>query len=214
MIGVLGGTFDPIHFGHLRPALEIHEQLQLDQLHFVPSNIPPHRAAPAIPARHRLAMLEHAIAGVPGFRADRRELDRPGPSYTVDTLRDLRAEFGPDIPLVLILGMDAFAGLHTWNRWREIPRLAHVLAAHRPGSELATDAPFCREMVLAEAPADLRGRACGRVFFQGVTQLDISATRIRADLRRGLSPRYLLPDAVGAYIIEHGLYRTATEDPS
>jgi nicotinate-nucleotide adenylyltransferase len=212
VIGVLGGTFDPIHFGHLRPALEIHEHLRLDALHFVPCNVPPHRKAPATAAEHRLAMVAEGIAGVPGFRADRRELDRAGPSYTVDTLHALRAEFGPQCPLVLIMGTDAFAGLQTWNRWQEIPHLAHVLVAHRPGSAPTTVVPFEAVAEIAASADALRQRPYGRIFFQAVTQLAISATGIRACLRSGRSPRYLLPDAVGRYINEHGLYRTDTEE--
>ncbi|AGA34163.1 Nicotinate-nucleotide adenylyltransferase [Thioalkalivibrio nitratireducens DSM 14787] len=212
MIGVLGGTFDPIHFGHLRPALEVHEQLRLDELRFVPCHVPPHREEPATPARHRLAMVERAVAGVPGFRADRRELDRAGPSYTVDTLRDLRAEIGPQAPLVLIMGMDAFSGLHTWHRWRAIPALAHVVVAHRPGAETPPGTAFRRVADIAPDPEPLRNRPCGLFHFQPVTQLDISATAIRGVLQTGRSARYLLPDSVCAYIDEHGLYPVITRE--
>lgn len=213
MIGVLGGTFDPIHFGHLRPALELHERLALAELRFIPCHVPPHRTAPDTPARHRLAMVRLAIAGVAGFRVDSRELDRPGPSYTVDTLRELRAEIGPEGPLLLVMGMDAFAGLHTWHRWDEIPALAHVVVAHRPGSAVAPDTGYLAMARVAESPEILRGRPAGLVFCQPVTQLDISATAIRECLRAGRSPRYLLPDAVCRYIAEQGLYRPHTEEP-
>jgi nicotinate-nucleotide adenylyltransferase len=213
VIGVLGGTFDPIHFGHLRPALEVYELLALAELRFIPCHVPPHRAAPDTPARHRLAMVGLAIAGVAGFRVDRRELDRTGPSYTVDTLRELREEIGAECPLLLIMGMDAFAGLHTWHRWDEIPALAHVVVAHRPGSTAAPDAPYLGLAPAAESPEILRGRPAGLVFFQPVTQLDISATSIRECLRAGHSPRYLLPDAVCRYIAEQGLYGPHTEEP-
>ncbi|AHE99197.1 nicotinate-nucleotide adenylyltransferase [Thioalkalivibrio paradoxus] len=213
MIGVLGGTFDPIHFGHLRPALEVHEQLALQELRFIPCHVPPHRAAPATPARHRLAMVEHAVAGVPGFRVDRRELDRPGPSYTVETLHDLRTEIGSEAPLVLIMGMDAFAGLHTWHRWRELPALAHLVVAHRPGATTPPDAAFRGIARVAADPEPLRTRPAGWIHFQPVTQLDISATAIRNALQAGRSPRYLLPDDVHAYIDEHGLYRAIASEP-
>ncbi|MCA1790568.1 MAG: nicotinate-nucleotide adenylyltransferase [Thioalkalivibrio sp.] len=213
MIGVLGGTFDPIHFGHLRPALEVHECLGLCELRFIPSHEPPHRGAPAAAARHRLAMVERAIAGVPGFMVDSRELDRSGPSYTVDTLRSLRDEIGSDRPLLLIMGLDAFAGLDTWHRWREIPALAHVVVARRPGSSIPKHAAYLERAAATESPSALEDRAAGLVLFQPVTQLDISATDIRKRLRAGHSPRYLLPDSVRRYINEHDLYQPDTEDP-
>lgn len=213
VIGVLGGTFDPIHFGHLRPALDVHERLGLRDLRFIPCNVPPHRGAPVAAAEHRLAMVERAIAGVPGFRVDSRELNRPGPSYTVDTLRSLRGEIGPDAPLLLIMGLDAFAGLDTWHRWREIPSLAHVVVAHRPGSSLPEHAAYLELAPVTESCPALEDRASGLVVFQSVTQLDISATDIRERLRAGRSPRYLLPDSVRHYITEHDLYQPDTEDP-
>ena len=213
MIGVLGGTFDPIHFGHLRPALEVHESLGLQKLLFIPSHVPPHRGAPAAAAGHRLAMVERAIAGVPGFRVDSRELDRSGPSYTVDTLRALRGEIGAERPLLLIMGLDAFAGLGTWHRWREIPTLAHVVVAHRPGSTMPEDAAYLDLAPATESRSALADKASGLVSFQSVTQLDISATDIRERLGAGRSPRYLLPDSVWHYITEHHLYRTNPEDP-
>ena len=213
MIGVLGGTFDPIHFGHLRPALEVHESLGLQELLFIPSHVPPHRGAPAAAAGHRLAMVERAIAGVPGFRVDSRELDRSGPSYTVDTLRVLRGEIGAECPLLLIMGLDAFAGLDTWHRWREIPTLAHVVVARRPGSTVPEDAAYLELAPATESRLALAGKASGLVSFQSVTQLDISATDIRERLGAGRSPRYLLPDSVWRYITEHQLYQTNSEDP-
>lgn len=207
MIGVLGGTFDPVHHGHLRPALEIYEALGLSELRLVPCRIPPHRAPPEAAAHHRLAMVERAIAGVPGFRSDARELSRPGPSFTVDTLVDLRAEIGAECPLVLIMGTDAFAGLHGWHRWSEITRLAHVAVAHRPGAAPAAGSPYLELAPATDAAAALRAAAGGRVFFQPVTQLDISATGIRERLHAGRSVRFLLPGSVGRYIFEHRLYR-------
>lgn len=213
VIGVLGGTFDPIHFGHLRPALEVHECLGLRELRFIPSHVPPHRGAPVAAAGHRLAMVERAIAGVPGFTVDSRELDRPGPSYTVDTLRSLRNEIGSDGPLLLIMGLDAFASLDTWHRWREIPELAHIVVARRPGSSIPEHAAYLELAAVAESRSALEDRASGLVFFQSVTQLDISATGIREYLQAGRSPRFLLPDSVRRYINEHDLYQPDTEDP-
>lgn len=207
MIGILGGTFDPIHYGHLRPALEVCEALDLGELRFIPCRSPPHRGLPQASARHRLAMVERAIRGVPEFRADARELSRPGPSFTVDTLTELRAEIGSAGPLLLLMGMDAFASLHRWHRWQEIPALAHLVVAHRPGSALALDAPCLERVRRAAVGTALRDRPQGLVWFQPVTQLDISATRIRAGLRAGRSARFLLPGRVEQYIAEHRLYQ-------
>jgi nicotinate-nucleotide adenylyltransferase len=133
-IGIFGGTFDPIHYGHLRTALELKRALDLARLHFVPAASPPHRTAPSTDAALRLRMVQAAIAGEPGFFADDRELKRPGLSYTFDTLTSFRAEF-PDRPLCLLLGMDEFLNLPYWHKWRELLDLAHVVVAQRPGWE-------------------------------------------------------------------------------
>jgi len=213
VIGVLGGTFDPVHYGHLRPALEVYESLGLSELRLIPCRVPPHRPPPEAPAYHRLAMVERAITGVPGFRADARELARAGPSFTVDTLSELRKEIGPECPLLLLMGMDAFAGLLGWHQWREIPLLAHVVVAHRPGTAPAMDSPYLELAPATDSVAALRNGAQGRTFFQPVTQLDISATGIRECLRAGRSPRFLLPGSVRHYIAEHQLYRDVPAPP-
>ncbi|WP_018865702.1 MULTISPECIES: nicotinate-nucleotide adenylyltransferase [unclassified Thioalkalivibrio] len=210
MIGILGGTFDPIHFGHLRPALEIQQHLGLERVHFIPCHVPPHRASPGTGSDDRLAMVESAIADVPGFVADRRELDREGPSYTVDTLLSFREELGPEAPLVLIMGMDAFAGLPSWNRWKQIFDLAHIVVSHRPGSPASQDLGGWLGNAATRDPAVLRNAPGGRVYFQPVTQLDISATAIRDELQAGRSPRFLLPGAVNRYIHDRGLYRAVS----
>jgi nicotinate-nucleotide adenylyltransferase len=212
MIGIFGGTFDPVHFGHLRPALEVMEQLQLDEVRFVPCRIPPHRHAPEAPVEHRLAMVERAITGQPGFRMDRRELDREGPSYSVDTLESLRTELGTDVPLCLMMGMDAFAGLASWHRWQDILTLAHILVVHRPGSAAPRGPGDPLTRAATRDPDDLRRRPAGAVFFHPVTPLDLSGTAIRAMLRRGESPRYLMPDSVLEYIRMQGLYVTHARD--
>lgn len=210
-LGVFGGTFDPIHFGHLRPALELLEQLSLQRLHLVPSAVPPHRDEPHATAAHRLAMLKLAVTGQPGFVVDERELRRSGPSYMVDTLASLRAEVG-ETPLCLILGVDAFLGLPGWHQWQRLLEMAHIVVAHRPGWALdETSMPQAlRQAVkgswLADA-ADLRARTFGGVLLQSVTQLDISATDIRALIAAGKSANYLLPATVWQYIQEQDLYR-------
>lgn len=208
-IGVLGGTFDPIHFGHLRSALELLEALGLAEVRLIPCGHPPHRAPPRAPASARLAMLELAVAGQPGLRVDSRELERPGPSYMVDTLASLREEQG-SVPLCLILGSDAFLGLPGWHRWQELVRLAHLVVMHRPGWELDDHlaAPLAQlvETRRVHAAAALAAQPAGSILLVPVTPLDISATAIRHLIAAGRSPRYLLPDAVWEHIRAHGLY--------
>lgn len=207
-IGILGGTFDPIHYGHLRPALELLNALELAEVRFLPCRIPAHRGAPLVTADQRLALVRLATAGQPGFVADDRELRRDGPSYMFDTLLSLREDFG-DTPLCLIVGTDAFRELHTWHRWRDLIRLAHLVVMQRPGA-LKPLEPVLEEFVTPRVIYDafaLRQKSAGGILFQSVTQLNISATQIRALLARGQSPRYLLPDAVLDYIQERALYR-------
>ncbi len=204
MIGVFGGTFDPIHYGHLRPAQEAVQQLALAELRFIPAAQPPHRPPPVASAAQRLAMVELAIRGLPGLRVDDRELQRGGLSYTVLTLESLRAEFGHR-PLCLLIGVDQFRSFETWQRWREIPDLAHLVVLNRPGATPGSLPGWARPRVcedfrlLREAPA-------GRLAFLSVSPQDISATRIRAALTRGESVRGLLPEAVLDYIRTNQVY--------
>lgn len=213
-LGILGGTFDPVHVAHLRLAHEAWEGLDLAQVRLVPNAIPPHRAAPGAPAEHRLAMLRLAIAGHPGLAVDERELLRPSPSYTIDTLESLRREAGTQAPLCLILGADAFVLLETWHRWQSLFVQAHVVVAHRPGHPPGDWGARMGEALRSELaarvtsePADLKRTPSGRICALPVTQLDVSATRLRALLAAGRSPRYLIPDSVLDYIETHHLYR-------
>lgn len=214
-IGIYGGTFDPIHLAHLRVALEVHEALGLTQVRFVLAARPPHRDAPETPAALRFRMLEAAIAGEPRFVADRREFERAGPSYTVDTLASLAEEF-PGRNLCLLLGMDAFLGLPKWHRWGEVLERAHIVVAHRPGWEAEADGVLgdvVRER-LTTSPTDLITSRAGRLYVQPVTQLDISATGLRAAVRRGKDPRYLVPDAVRRIILETECYAHRETEPA
>lgn len=206
-IGILGGTFDPVHFGHLRIALEALEALELAEVRLLPARQPPHRSDPGAPPEARLAMLYSAVADQPGFRVDDRELRRDGLSYMVDTLASFRHAL-PDRPLCLLLGMDAFVELPRWNRWRQLFELAHLVVLSRPGNWPELPAELTAEVDRRRLPegSALAGAAAGGVLFQPVTPLDISATRIRALLAAGCSPRYLLPDAVHDYIRTHRLY--------
>lgn len=197
-IGILGGTFDPIHHGHLRIALEVLEALELAELRFLPSATPPHRDAPSRGARQRAELVAAAIASEPRFSLDTRELDRDGPSYMVDTLASLRHDLGPDQPLCLLLGTDAFAGLPSWHDWQRLIDLAHLVVAQRPEAALdgAAFPAGWMDLHTARQIDELHQAPSGRLWRQSVTQLDISASDIRARLASGRSARYLVPDRV------------------
>lgn len=192
-LGVFGGTFDPVHLGHLSVAWEAAELLDAE-VRLVPANVPPHRPAPLASAAERVAMLRVALRGQDRLTLDTREIERSGPSYTVDTLAELRAELGQRA-LVLLVGADMFAQLPAWDRWRELFELAHVGVLSRPG--VGTPLPAALEHELqARQLADLGALAqlpAGRIVQLEVTPLEISATRIRALLAAGRDPRYLLP---------------------
>lgn len=210
MLGVFGGTFDPIHYGHLRPAWELAQTLSLEQIAWIPCGVPPHRGTPQAEPALRLRMLQAAVRDVPGFYVDQRELRRPGPSYMVDTLDSLRADIGQR-SLCLLLGMDAFVGLAGWHQWRRLPELAHLVVAQRPGWN-GPDDPDLRALLserLTSAVDDLHRQPAGHILFAPVTQLEISATRIRALVAAGHSPRFLLPDPVRLIIEESGVYGSA-----
>jgi nicotinate-nucleotide adenylyltransferase len=212
-VGILGGTFDPIHFGHLRLAEEVAHTLRLSGVRFVPSGTPPHRAAPRTPTSHRLAMVRLAASGNPLFEVDDREVRRRGPAYTFDTLTEIRAETGPDLPLVLLVGADAFLDFAAWHRWHEVFGLAHVAVAHRPGFPVerwrdAMPQPLAREYAsrLMQQPLAVHLAPAGGIVVIPFTALDISATAIRGLVGSGGSPRYLLPDPVLDYIRSEALY--------
>ena len=212
LTGILGGTFDPIHYAHLRLAEELCDALELAQVRIIPASVPPHRAAPRVTAEDRLEMTRLAVQGNSRFVLDDRECRRQGPSYTVDTLRELRAELGLEPPLCLLMGVDAFLGLTTWSRWVELFDLAHVVIAHRPGFSLDADAlpqALAKQVSTRRARrvGELRLKPAGLVWRQPITPLEISATAIRAAIRDGRSPRYLLPDSVLDYIHRNQLYK-------
>lgn len=217
MIGVFGGTFDPVHFGHLRPALEVFEALALREMRLVPANQPPHRAMTVANGKQRETLLQAAIGkDTPGLVVDNRELRREGPSYMVDTLISLREEGRTplgDEPICLVLGMDAFLQLPTWHRWEEILALAHLVVTHRPGWQFDLEAQtmvpeltgLWQERLVEDAEM-LRSQPVGKILHMEVSQLDISATRIRELVAAGKNPRFLLPDAVWNLIRLQGLY--------
>lgn len=197
MICILGGTFDPVHFGHLRPALEVQQALGIRQVHLLPCRIPPHRELPGLSAEHRLELLQRVVEEESALAVDERELRREGPSYMVDTLRSLREEYG-DEPLCLALGMDALLDLESWHRWQELRQLCHLVVMQRPGSQwpLRGSVAEWLEQARVTDAGSLQHKSAGSVLAVTVTQLSISSTRIRQLIAAGDSPRYLLPETV------------------
>ncbi len=209
MIGIFGGTFDPIHFGHLRPLLDVKQALGLDEVRLIPCFIPPHRGTPSASAEQRVAMLSLAVADTPGFVIDQRELHRGGPSYTVDTLLSLRHDLGGDVRLCLIVGADAFMALDSWHQWQQLNQLAHIVVMQRPGALLPKTGAVAELVEQAQAldVEELQQQAAGKVLFQSVTQMDIAATSIRELVAQGKDVRFLMPDSVRHYIEIVGLYK-------
>jgi nicotinate-nucleotide adenylyltransferase len=216
LIGILGGTFDPIHFGHLRMAQELTNALGLNEVRFVPSANPPHRDAPTASAVHRAAMARLAIENNAAFVLDECELERfilsGSPSYTIDTLHMLRTQLEADTTLCLLMGSDAFMGLASWRRWEELLGLCHIVVAHRPSAEPQPDSmpaalQACWKKSFTADIDNLRSKSAGHILLQHITPLDISASAIRLGLGRNDSPRYLMPDEVISYIEAYQLYR-------
>jgi len=213
-IGVLGGTFDPIHFGHLRLAEEMLELANLRQIRFIPTGTPPHRDAPKVSAQHRSAMVRLAIADQPAFVLDDREVKRTTKCYTVDTLRELRAELGAIQPLCLLMGGDAFLQLHTWHEWEQLFELAHIVVGYRPGYTLEERIDSATEKLRLHyqqrlcTVAALSQQPSGGIVELAIPKLEISATLIRSRVAENRSIRYLLPNAAADYIHQHHLYST------
>lgn len=207
-IAILGGTFDPVHVGHLRVAWEAADAFDA-QVHLIPARVPPHRPPPIASAQQRVRMLELALAGQDRLQLDTRELDREGPSYTFDTLRSLRAEYGDGRSMILLLGADAFAGLPSWHRWRELFDLAHIAVLTRPGHTATWSQELCAaaDPRRAEDALRLREIPAGCVFALPVTPLEISASQIRALLVAGRQPRWLVPEALQAEAELLAIYR-------
>lgn len=210
LIGIFGGTFDPIHHGHLRMAQEVLDATPMDELRLIPCHVPPHRGEPGASANARVKLMEAALAqGDPRLRIDIRELERSGPSYMVDTLTSLRESLGHEVSLALILGVDAVQGLPQWSRWTQITGLAHLIILGRPGYSPAW--PKVLEDHLRDRwchqPAELLMKPQGFSLQLPVTQLDISASQIRSLIKQGRSAAYLTPDPVLAEIERLGLYR-------
>ncbi|MFK8020317.1 MAG: nicotinate-nucleotide adenylyltransferase [Pseudomonadales bacterium] len=208
-VGVFGGSFDPVHFGHLRAALELAFTFKLQKVVLIPNGEPPHRQRAHVDAQHRVRMLELAVANTSELQIDLRELERKGKSFTVDTLSGLREELGEATPIIFGLGADAFLNIASWHRADELLSLAHLAVLSRPGSELSlqskVDLPFDAQWT--EQSEVLTREPCGALFRLEMTPLAISSTRIREQIGRGWLPRFLLPETVCDYIEQHELYR-------
>lgn len=213
-IGILGGTFNPIHFGHLRMGEELAESLHLKEVRFIPSANPPHKTAPSVAAEHRAAMVQLAINDNPKFKFDDRELHRTGASYTIDTLLSLRDELGTHTSILLFMGNDAFTKFNTWHRWQEILTQCHICLVARPYNALQKPENLSKllesylQQHYTENAEDLLTESCGLITMQKTTALDISSTAIRDALHHQHSARYLVPDGVLEYIDRHQLYST------
>ncbi|MDO8413669.1 MAG: nicotinate-nucleotide adenylyltransferase [Gallionellaceae bacterium] len=218
-IGILGGTFDPIHHGHLRLAQEALEQCHLAAVRFVPSGTPPHRTPPHASARQRLEMVRLAVQENPQFTVDEHEIYRTDACYTVDTLSALRDELGAQQPLCLLLGSDAFLLLHTWHEWQRLFDLAHIVVMQRGAGSTGDGRPLGNAINdgdtalrdayrarLAPSAQVLQERPAGAIMVAHMSALEISATDIRTRCAEGKNIHYLLPQAVGEYIQSHGLY--------
>jgi nicotinate-nucleotide adenylyltransferase len=208
-VGVFGGTFDPVHYGHLRSALELVERLELQQLRLMPCAVPPHRDIPTCNANDRAAMVELAVAGEPRLVCDSRELKRRGTSYTIDSLEELRRELGAQCSLCLVLGCDAVLEITGWHRWQELLDWAHVVVIARPGWQLPAEGVVADWLQAhrLKTPGQLGAQPCGGVLIEELRPLAISSTEIRSLLAAGRSARFLLPQAVLDYIQSHGLYQ-------
>ena len=206
MLGIYGGTFNPIHYGHLRAAIEVSEVFALDELRLVPCSHPAHRNKPEVSAAMRVQMLQLAIQAVPQLQIDTRELERAGPSYMVDTLASIRAEIKSDRPLFLFMGTDAFNGLSSWHRWQALFDYAHIVVITRPAFKPKSLVKFYADRLVNDKHS-LKSCASGKIYFQQVTQLEISATFIRQTFAMHRNPSFLLPEAVIEYIQAKQLYK-------
>lgn len=214
MFVFMGGTFDPIHNGHLRSALEVQQWLGVEQIHLVPARTTVHRDQPGRTAEQRLAMVEAAVQESSSLTVDAREVVADQPSYTLYTLQQLRAQLGDDQPICMVIGMDSLLGFTRWHGWEQFMSLCHILVLQRPGYPCKAEGELA-ELLLqhrCDHRAELFEHPCGRILFHEQTPLDISATHIRSLIEAGHSPQYLLPDAVWQYIKQHQLYGYAVPD--
>jgi len=209
VIAIFGGTFDPIHTGHIQTALEVSKKFNLDEIRFLPCKTPVHDKSPHLLAEHRVHMLELALENIPSLKVDYSEVERDTPSYMVSTLESIRNEY-PKNPICLILALDAFLKFDTWHQWQKIPDLAHLIIVPRLGYELPIEGDVVTLMSERQSFDfdDLNNALCGRLFYVDTSTFDISSTKIREFYASGEIPEEFLPEAVAKYIEKHDLYRT------
>ena len=216
-LGLFGGTFNPIHFGHLRLAQELSQALNVERVKFIPSGRPPHRNLNLATAEHRVAMVKLAIQGNSRFECDTREVDRASLSYSVDTLKDLRQELGDEFSFCFFMGSDAFLGLSTWHEWQTLFELTHIIIGQRPGFQNIAAAQLPPALATQfykrqQTSSDfIKTRNAGGIYVVDINLLNISATRIRRDVRNMVSPCYLLPDSVLEYVTQHHLFKETAD---
>lgn len=209
LIALYGGTFDPIHYGHLKPVEALAKQVALQQITIMPNNVPPHRPQPQADSQQRKAMVQLAIAGNPLFKLDDRELQRKTPSYTVETLEQLRAEIGSEQPLAFIVGQDSLLSLHRWHRWETLLTLCHLLVCQRPGYSVSMGTAEEQQWLdahQASSVEQLHTQPAGKIYLAQTPMYDISATAIRQRLEQHLPCDDLIPPAVAEFIRQHHLY--------
>ncbi|MBF0264058.1 MAG: nicotinate-nucleotide adenylyltransferase [Gammaproteobacteria bacterium] len=216
-IGIYGGTFDPIHYGHLRPVMDVYEKYRLDHIRFIPSAIPPHRQTPDTSTQLRVKLLSTAIDSISAFKLDLREVERGGQSYMFDTLQSLRQDF-TEYSLVLILGLDAFLNLPQWHRWKELLNYCHIIVTQRPNHEIPTKQFSTKDwpeiisdyyhQFACHENSMLHKTLCGRIFLTEVTQLDISSSNIRERIKNKQSIDFLVPEKVKNLINKNNLYQS------
>jgi nicotinate-nucleotide adenylyltransferase len=216
MIGIFGGTFNPVHWGHIRTALDIKNVLQLSEMLLIPCGIPPHRELPDVSSDVRLAMLKAAIEGTAGLKIDERELKRAGPSYTVDTLQSFSDEL-PDESMALCVGADAFLKLHSWHQWERLFDFAHIVVAYRPGwpidaikQQVPNEFWNAIEKRWVQNPIDLKQKSAGFIFQHSVTKIEISSSNVRYRVANQKLISELVPKGVAEIILQKKLYREST----
>lgn len=207
-VAIMGGTFDPIHNGHLRTAVELLDKHHFTELRLIPCYQPVHKSRPNITPEQRLNMVKIASQIDPRLRVDEREIIREDKSYTIDTLKDIRAEIGNETPLVMVLGMDSFISLPTWRDWSQLINYAHILIVARPSwdSDFVSELSSYYEVNRACSASELQSQPCGKIYMETLTPLSISSSMIRTLCQNGKSIAFLLPESVQSYIEQNKLY--------
>ncbi|MDL5165510.1 nicotinate-nucleotide adenylyltransferase [Proteus faecis] len=209
-IALYGGTFDPIHYGHLRPVEALSGLIGLKEVIWLPNNIPPHRPQPEASSQQRLDMVRLALEPYSSFKVDTRELEKPTPSYTIETLRDFRLEIGDKQPLAFIIGQDSLLSINTWHQWDELLDVCHLLVCARPGYQTHFENTQMQTWLIqhqTKQQEDIHCLPSGKIFLADTPLYNISATDIRARHKAGLDCHDLLPNAVENYIRQHQLYK-------